>query len=143
MKKTMTIFGAILFASFILTSCGGGSTKEPATTTTEQPAAAVPAEAPAAVPAEADPMVETIEPTESNSDCDQFIKDYEEFVNNYIVIAKKMKADPSDMSILTEYSKMASEAATMQTNGANCTDAKYASKLAQLGIKMASAASGM
>ena len=25
MKKTMTIFGAILFASFILTSCGGNS----------------------------------------------------------------------------------------------------------------------
>jgi hypothetical protein len=25
MKKVMTIFGAMLFASFILTSCGGGS----------------------------------------------------------------------------------------------------------------------
>ena len=28
MKKLMTIFGTILFASFILTSCGGGSTKK-------------------------------------------------------------------------------------------------------------------
>lgn len=28
MKKTMTIFGAIMLASFMLTSCGGGSSKE-------------------------------------------------------------------------------------------------------------------
>ena len=39
MKKLMTIFGAILFASFILTSCGSSSSKEPAETT-EEPAAA-------------------------------------------------------------------------------------------------------
>jgi hypothetical protein len=28
MKKTMTIFGAIMLASFMLSSCGGGSSKE-------------------------------------------------------------------------------------------------------------------
>ena len=28
MKKTMTIFGVIMLASFMLTSCGGGSSKE-------------------------------------------------------------------------------------------------------------------
>ena len=30
MKKLMTLFGAILFASFILSSCGGSSSKEQA-----------------------------------------------------------------------------------------------------------------
>ena len=39
MKKTMIIFGAILFASFILSSCGGGNSNEPETTIKE-PAAA-------------------------------------------------------------------------------------------------------
>ena len=34
----MTIFGAILFASFILTSCGGGGSQEPAAIS-EEPAA--------------------------------------------------------------------------------------------------------
>ena len=79
----------------------------------------------------------------SSGDCDQFIKDYEDFVNNYIKIIKKMKANPSDMSIMTEYTEMASKAATMQTDAADCTDAKYASKLMKLASKMASAASGM
>jgi hypothetical protein len=35
MKKIMTIFGAILFASVILTSCGGGSTDKKEETKTE------------------------------------------------------------------------------------------------------------
>jgi len=35
MKKIMTIFGAILFASVILTSCGGGSTDKKEETMTE------------------------------------------------------------------------------------------------------------
>lgn len=79
----------------------------------------------------------------SSTDCDQFITDYEEFVNSYISILKKYKANPTDASILTEYTEMASKAATMQTDAANCTDAKYATKLAKLASKMASAVSGM
>jgi hypothetical protein len=38
---------------------------------------------------------------------------------------------------------MVSKASTMQDDAENCTDAKYASKLAKLASKMASAASGM
>jgi hypothetical protein len=146
MKKTMTIFGAILFASFIFSSCGGDSSKEPETTTeepaakTEEPAAA--AEEPAAATEE--PVAKTEEKaTESNNDCDQFIKDYEEFVDSYIVIIKKMKANPTDMTILSEYTEMAKNAATMQTNAGNCADSKYAAKLTKLATKMAKAAAGM
>jgi len=79
----------------------------------------------------------------TSKDCDQFIKDYEEFVNGYIVIIKKMKANPTDMSIMTEYAEMASNAATMQSDAADCTDAKYVTKLSQLATKMAYAAAGM
>ena len=81
--------------------------------------------------------------TESNNDCDQFIKDYEEFVDSYIVIIKKMKANPTDMTILSEYTEMAKNAATMQTNAGNCADSKYTTKLTKLGTKMAKAAAGM
>ena len=81
--------------------------------------------------------------TESNNDCDQFIKDYEEFVDSYIVIIKKMKANPTDMTILSEYTEMAKNAATMQTNAGNCADSKYTDKLTKLGTKMAKAAAGM
>lgn len=79
----------------------------------------------------------------SSSDCDQFITDYEEFVSSYIAILKKYKANPTDMSILTEYSEMASKAATMQTDASNCTDAKYAAKLMKLNTKIANAVAGM
>ena len=135
----MTIFGAILFASFILTSCGSSSSKEPAETT-EEPAETT--EEPAATTEE--PVATTEEnSTESSGDCDQFIKDYEEYVNSYIDIIKKMKANPSDMTIMSEYTEMAAKAATMQTNAGNCADSKYTDKLTKLGTKMAKAAAGM
>ncbi len=145
MKKLTTIFVAILFASFMITSCGGKSkettdttedttlmssdttatTEEATTTTTEEPAATEEAA------------------TESKSDCDQFIVDYEEFVNDYIVLVKKMKANPSDMTVMTEYTEMASNLSTMQSDAKECTDPKYATKLAKLATKLASAAAGM
>ncbi len=78
--------------------------------------------------------------SDESGDCDQFIEDYEEFVDDYIAIIKKMKADPSDMSILAEYTEMASNAATMQSDAADCTDAKYITKLSQLATKLAKAA---
>ena len=79
----------------------------------------------------------------SSTDCDQFIADYEEFTSSYIAILKKYNANPTDMSILTEYTEMASKAATMQTGASDCTDAKYIAKLMKLNAKIASAISGM
>lgn len=145
----MTIFGVIIFATTILTSCGGNDKK-----TSEDVE-------------DVEDVIENYSNYESNDentsnqsiesgdnsndeiesstskDCDQFIKDYEEFVNGYIVIIKKMKANPTDMSIMTEYAEMASNAATMQSDAADCTDAKYVTKLSQLATKMAYAAAGM
>ena len=140
MKKSITILGAMLFVSVIFTGCGGKdsaeSTEQAVTTEETAPkleeatgAEATTAEAPAEEKA-----------SESKSDCDQFIKDYEEFVNDYISIIKKMKANPTDMTIMGEYSDMASKAATMQSDAKDCTDPKYASQIAKLGMKRASAA---
>ena len=77
---------------------------------------------------------------ETNNDCAQFLKDYEEFANSYIKIIKKYKQNPTDPTILSEYTTAASKAIEMQTEASNCTDAKYASKLAQIASKMAMAA---
>lgn len=41
----------------------------------------------------------------------QFLKDYEDWVDNYIEITKKYEANPSDLSILTDYTEMVSELA--------------------------------
>ena len=75
----------------------------------------------------------------SSQDCDKFIKDYEAFVNSYIKLLKKYKANPTDASILTEYTEAAQEAIEMQTNATDCNDAKYVSKLLELANKMAQA----
>jgi hypothetical protein len=149
MKNKMTIFGTILFAAFILSSCGGSSsteseaTTEEAATTTEEATgtsdgSASTTEESASTTEESASTTEA-ESTESQSDCDEFIKDYEEFVNSYISIAKKMKTNPSDMSIMSEYTEMASKAATMQTKAGDCSDAKYVDKLAKLATKLATA----
>ena len=77
--------------------------------------------------------------TTSSSDCDQFIRNYENFVDNYIKVMKKYKANPSDPTILSEYTEMASQAASMHTKVNDCTDTKFAAKLAKLSAKIASA----
>ena len=63
-----------------------------------------------------------------------------DYVNSYIAAAKKMKANPSDMSVMTEYSEMAAKASTMQTDAKDCTDPKYAAKLAKIAAKLATVA---
>ncbi len=45
----------------------------------------------------------------SNTDWRQFLKEYEEWVDKYIVIVEKYKNNPTDMSILSDYMDMVSE----------------------------------
>jgi hypothetical protein len=75
----------------------------------------------------------------SSSDCDQFIKDYEKFADSYIKILKKYKNNPSDMSILKEYTDCMQEAKDMQTKAQDCNDPKYATKLKNIATKIAEA----
>lgn len=76
----------------------------------------------------------------SSVDCDQFIKDYTAFVDSYIKLLKKYKANPTDASILSEYTEAAQKAAEMQTDASSCSDPKYAAKLMDLANKIAKAA---
>jgi hypothetical protein len=73
-------------------------------------------------------------------DCDKFIKDYEAFADSYIKLLKKYKANPTDATILTEYTDAAQKAAELQTDASNCTDTKYATKLLEIANKIAKAA---
>jgi hypothetical protein len=76
----------------------------------------------------------------SSTDCDQFIKDYETFVDGYVKILKKYKINQTDPTILNEYTEVLQKATEMQTNAANCSDPKYSSKLMALATKMTKAA---
>ena len=49
--------------------------------------------------------------TESSSSAEwsQFLKEYEEWVDKYIVIYNKYKSNPTDLSILSDYTDMAAQ----------------------------------
>jgi hypothetical protein len=53
---------------------------------------------------------------------------------------KKYKKNPTDATILTEYTEAAQKAIKMQNEAANCTDAKYAAQLTKIATKIANAA---
>lgn len=76
----------------------------------------------------------------SSGDCDEFLEGYEEFMDNYVAILKKYKNNPSDMSILSDYTSLTSEAQEWATKTAECAnDPKYASKLSAIQMKIATA----
>jgi len=86
---------------------------------------------------------EAIEEVAKNDDCDEFLKGYEKFMDKYIAIIKKQKANPTDMSIMSEYSSLMTEASEWTTKIPDCTDAKFSTKLQKIQTKMAKAISGM
>jgi hypothetical protein len=142
MKKLMTIFGAILFASFILTSCGS-STKEKS----KDENSSVSTSEKSGDNSASNQKGSTTEKTSSSSttgDCDQFLKDYESFMVKYIDFLKKYKANPTDPAILSEYTSMAAESQTWSTKTANCAaDPMYAAKFSAIAMKIANAAAGL
>jgi hypothetical protein len=153
MKKALTFFGAILFASAILTSCGGSSEKK-----AETPAPAKPKDAQTTTPAtdasssttpssdmpSSDVPSSDATSSGSSSSCDQFCSDYEEFMDSYIAILKKQKANPTDASIMAEYSQILSKQAAMQKDSQDCAgNPDFAARIAKIAAKMAAAASAM
>ena len=125
MKKIITVFVSISFVSFLMISCSGSSSKEVVPNNKEEVSSSVVEE----------------KSSDGNGDCDKFIKDYEEFVNNYIVVLKKFKENPSDMTIITQYSEMAAKAANMETDAKDCTDPKYITKVSELVTRLSKAVS--
>jgi len=148
MKKLMTFFGAMIFASAILTSCGGGekkegneATKENPTTTTVDPSSS--SSAPSTSnqedksSTEASNASETPEASKGSGDCDKFCSDYEAFANEYIAFMKKYKANPNDPSMLAEYSSMVSKAADMEKSSKDCaSDVKVAERISKIPAKI-------
>lgn len=74
-------------------------------------------------------------------DCEQFCSDYEEFANEYVSFMKKYKANPSDMTILSEYSEMMQKASEMQESSVDCAaDPAVAARVTKVLSKIAKAA---
>jgi hypothetical protein len=82
--------------------------------------------------------------SEGSGDCQSFLNDYEQFMNDYISIIKKMKNNPTDMSIMTEYTEMMTEAGEWTDKTSDCAmDPSFAAKFSKIQLKIANAASGL
>ena len=90
----MKFFMPIIFlAAVVLTSCGTKQTKEESNT-------------------ESDPISE--ESIEGNDvdeakNCNEFIDQYEEWMDNYVVLIEKYMKNPMDAALSEEYMKLAQE----------------------------------
>ena len=125
MKKSMKFFGAFLIASILLTSCGNDSNSQEKQLKDYEKSAMERMKKYEKM-GESDNEItnssdeeETEGESSSSSDCEQLCSDYEAFVNDYVSFMKKYKANPSDMSILSEYSEMMKKASEMQENSSD------------------------
>lgn len=101
MKKSNFIMIAIMFA-MILVSCGGEEKKEPSETLDD----VVSEYENSSNDEEDDKDVEGQEEVNGNEEWDEILDGYESYIDSYVAIIKKQKADPSDMTIMTEYSEL-------------------------------------
>ncbi len=86
----------------------------------------------------------------SNADWQQLLKEYEDWVDEYVSISKKYSENPSDLSIMSDYFDMLGEMVewaerteTMQEsldNASSADIAEYAKELARIANKLAEAA---
>lgn len=93
---------------------------------------------------------DTSSETTSNIEWREFLKEYEEWVDKYIEVLKKYKSNPSDMSILSDYTEMMTEltewsekADDMQADLENASPkelAEYSKEVARIATKLAEAA---
>jgi hypothetical protein len=142
MMNKLPFTGFAFMAVMFLASCGGGDVESAisdSTTETEEASEEISTEV-----EEAEVATEVVVADRSNnSECDEFLEGYENFMDNYIVILKKSKADPTDMSIMTEYMSLMTEASEWTSKTPDCTDMAFLGKLSKIQMKMATAASGM
>ncbi len=77
------------------------------------------------------------EASSPSGDCEQFCSDYESFVDEYISIMKKYKANPGDMSIMGDYTEIMQKASEMQESSKDCMgDPQFASRISKALQKM-------
>ena len=82
--------------------------------------------------------------SDSSDDCDEFLKGYEKFMDDYIAIIKKYKKDPTNMSIMTDYVNLLSESSDWESKSESCMDdPKIASKIAEIQIKIIESMEGL
>ena len=75
----------------------------------------------------------------ASSDCDKFLNQYEDYMNKYLDIIKKAQADPTNVELIGEMTKLTQEGTQFQTTKPEaCKDDKeFLAKFLAIQTKMA------
>jgi len=80
----------------------------------------------------------------SKSDCMEFLEDYEKFMEEYIVFIKKYLKNPTDATLISDYTKMLQQASEWTEVDNECAnDPAFIGKYTEIQMKIANAASEM
>jgi hypothetical protein len=140
MKKiTLTAFFA-LFA-LLLASCGSNSAK-PESSSSDNGSSS------SSVSKETGDATGDKESTESSSDCDMFLSEYEDFATDYVDMLKKYSADPTNTSMvseMTQYSqKVQNWSERWKKLGTGCvSDPNFSKKYLEITERFTKAAASM
>lgn len=83
---------------------------------------------------ESNPIAQTS--AASSSSCQQWLKDYDSWVTNYISFMRKYKKNPGDMSMLSDYSRLTSEMSKWSNGNSGCNDAASVARITQIASRM-------
>lgn len=144
MKKTFLTIAMAAFFSFGMMSCGGGSEEATSDETTTE-GTTDEGTSDEATESEATEEEASSDESTSGTDCNKWLDDYEAYMDDYVALVKKYQANPTDMTIMQEYTSMAQKAQSMSSSAPeDCAgDAAFAARLAKISAKMSAAAAGM
>ena len=113
--KKITFFAISACFMLVFNSCGGNSSKPDSTTTATPPAKESSAPNQSSETKQSTDKASTSNGTEKKADeqpsnnCEQFLKEYDEWTTEYIEFLKEMKADPTNTELATKSLEYASK----------------------------------
>jgi hypothetical protein len=135
--KKMILISVIISALFLLTSCGSNKEEAKEKTDVEQKTTKTNQE-------EEVEEVDISEGQTMSQNCDEFLVEYEKFMQEYIVILKKYQENPSNPAFMTEYMEIAKEAEDWDNKSADCeNDPAFMTKFLEIQLKISEAAAGL
>ena len=150
MKKT-NLFAILSMIAIVLVSCGGAEEKSSWEDAMDE-AMSEYEDAMDEISDEIDYSSDDVEETETadegdsdegdSGEWDSLLDDYESFADDYIAAIKKQKADPTDMSVMTDMAALAPNAAkwsTKMSEAAATLNADQAGRMMDIQKKLAAA----
>ncbi len=98
------------------------------------------------VPDDAEVAAEETDVELSDTECDAFLEEFDDFADGYVAFTKKYKKDPKDPTLITEALELDTQIADWEKKSqkyGNCKDADFIKRFAAIQSKLATAAGNL